>query len=68
MQTLYEELKEAGCEIDHHESDLYVLATAQAFLIVKRYPVKYERFVGSDGKFWLDIPFMYTPWWEHRSV
>jgi hypothetical protein len=64
--TLYDELKQAGCEMDHHESDLYVLATAKAHMIIHRWPIGYTRFVGTDGRYWLDLPFMYSPWWEAR--
>ncbi len=65
--TLYQELKDAGCELDSHESDLYVLATAKAMLIVTKHPVGYSCFIGNDGKRWLDLPFMYSPWWEHKK-
>jgi hypothetical protein len=66
--TLYEEIKAAGIETDSHESDLYVLATAEAFVILRKHkPVNFTRFVGNDGRNWLDVPFMYSPWWEHKS-
>lgn len=69
MGTLYEDLKAADCEMDHHESDLYVLATAKAIMVLHlNHPdVKFTRFLGNDGRFWLDLPFMYSPWWEHRN-
>jgi hypothetical protein len=66
--ALYDELKAAGCEMDSHESDLYVLATAEAFLIIRKHPVTFTRFKSQkDGRYWLDLPFMYSPWWEHKA-
>lgn len=66
--TLYDELKAAGCEMDNHESDLYVLATTETYVILNKHPeAHYTRFYSAiDGRYWLDLPFMYSPWWEHR--
>lgn len=64
--TLYQELKQANCTLDNHEGDLYVLATEKAHHILRRYPVGYTRFIGTDGRCWLDIPSMFEPWWESR--
>lgn len=63
--TLYQELKSAKCEIDSHESDLYVKATARALAIIAKYPNGYSRFISQiDGTYWLDIPFAFDPFWE----
>jgi hypothetical protein len=67
--SLYETLKAAGCEVDNHESDLHVKATATATLILKRFPE--WRGVSSfcsrlDGALWYDVPFAYQPWWDGR--
>lgn len=39
---LYQELKEAGCEMDNHESDLYVKATMTSFEIIKKHGIKLD--------------------------
>lgn len=66
--SLYTELKAAGCELDHHESDLYVLASEQARRILKANGITTARgFISQvDGKPWLDIPFMYEPFWDRK--
>ncbi len=70
--TLYQRLLEAGCKLDSHESDLYVEATTTALGIIKSYAehgcdVKPKSFISQiDGKRWLDLPFMYEPWWASR--
>lgn len=68
--TLYETLQSAGCEMDSHESDLYVRATAEATTILKRFPTQWENaraFTSQiDGKLWYDVPFAFQPWWERR--
>jgi hypothetical protein len=63
---LYALLAAAGCEIDHHESDLYVKATPEAIALVKASGWTYEWF-RSDGASWLDVAFGYTPWWVARE-
>lgn len=71
MTSLYAALKAAGCELDSHESDLYVKASAVATLILKRYAPQWRQatsFVSrTDGGLWYDVPFAYLPWWEKRS-
>lgn len=65
--TLYTELRDAGCEIDSHESDLYVLATPEARAIIERYGKPCLSFISQiDGKRWLDVPFMYEPFWDKK--
>ena len=76
--SLYEQLKAAGCAIDHHESDLYVRDSETARKIIKagndasRKANSGQRwatstFTGTDGHRWIDIPFAYDPWWQKRS-
>lgn len=66
-EDIYEELKEAGCTIDHHESDLYVLDDATSFGILAHHPeIHKAQFRGSDGNDWFELPFMYTPWWADQ--
>lgn len=69
---LYQELKEAGCEMANHESDLYVKATMTSFEIIKKYGIKLDGIQASKfchqvtGQRWFDIPFAFTPWWDKR--
>lgn len=70
--SLYARLKQAGCKLDSHESDLYVLATPEARAIVTEYEAeggltnKQEFRSDIDGKIWLDLPFHNQPWWTAR--
>lgn len=70
--SLYQLLIAAGCEIDHHESDLYVKATSEASRIIESYPLasnyQYTLFVSPvDNQDWWEIPFAYEPFWEGRT-
>lgn len=68
MPDLYDELKAAGCEIDAHESDLYVLATDEARGIVAASGRTFSPFVSQrDGRVWFDVPFAFKPWWDART-
>jgi hypothetical protein len=65
---VYQQLKDAGCALDNHESDLYVEATPTALEIVKASGRSFTRFTSQvDGKQWLDVPFAYRPWWDKRT-
>lgn len=72
-QTLYERLVAAGCEIDHHESDLYVKATPEALAIIEDYEAasklkNRETFSSAiDGSPWYDLPFAYDPFWSAKA-
>jgi hypothetical protein len=72
MNTLYTDLAAAGCVTDHHESDLYTQDTATARRIIAEHRTTGEDvFVTPfrnrlDGSPWLDLPFMYAPFWEAR--
>lgn len=73
MKSLYDRLKSAGCELDSHESDLYVRATPEARRIIKEYEAETGWTLSASGfthqvkkEFWLDVPFMFSPWWEVR--
>jgi len=73
---LYDELKEAGIEIDHHESDLYVPNTPEARRILDRHPIEKKnatlfgehKVVGGRhvDKIWIDVPFAYAPFWRKK--
>lgn len=66
--TLEQQLLNAGIpkeQIDHHESDLYVLKTSDSMKILDTYEFKgnIETFISQTepykGKIWFDIPFAY---------
>jgi len=44
--------------------------TAEAFVVLNKHPeARYTRFKSEkDGRMWLDLPFMYSPWWEHKQT
>jgi hypothetical protein len=68
---IYEDLKDAGVELDHHESDLYAKVNPTSRKIVEAYKFRGNVTVFSnqiDGSPWYDIPFAYRPWWEARAI
>lgn len=68
--SVYTDLKEAGIPLDSHESDLYVLSTSEAWVIIRKHKKRGESFKSQiDGKIWIDLPFCYDPFWEnvHRK-
>lgn len=68
MPSLYEDLQSTGAEMDNHESDLYVKATPETRLLVEVSGLTFTEFRSeADGAAWLDVPFAYLPWWEHRA-
>ncbi len=74
--TIYQRLLEANCELDNHESDLYVKSTPEAREIILKYrsenlhsPLTVRTFKSeTDGTPWLDLPFQYDPWWETKGL
>jgi hypothetical protein len=60
---LYDALIAAGCEIDSHESDLYVKAT----LVAESGRLRSFFTHQVTGETWIDVPFAYLPWWEKRA-
>ena len=65
---LYADLEAAGCQLDHHESDLYVLDTPEARAILREHRVESTPFTSElDRRRWLDVPFHYTPFWESKQ-
>lgn len=69
MPTLYEQLRGAGCDLDNHESDLYVRATPKAREIVRATGHSHSYFVHQgSGEQWIDVPFAYDPWWQKRAA
>lgn len=69
MHNPYKALKEAGCEIDSHESDLYVKSSLEASRILKESGWGYTLFIHQiTGELWLDVPFAYLPFWERKTA
>lgn len=67
MTTLYESLRNSGCELDSHCSDLYVKATAPALALVRESGLGFEFFRSAlDGSQWLTVHFAYDPFWAER--
>jgi Zn-finger protein len=63
--SLYSECVEAGLELDHHESDLYIKDCPKARELLDSRKIKFETFrCRFDGAVWLDAPFCYIPFWE----
>jgi hypothetical protein len=55
-------------QIDHHESDLYVLDTPIARLVIRQFGLNSIGFTDSiDKKRWIDVPFAYEPFWEKKK-
>ena len=64
-RSIYERMVEAGVEIEHHNSDLYVPANGTTNAILGGYQlcrnvVKFKSHI--DDQWWYDIPFAYDPW------
>lgn len=64
--SIYDRLKEAGLELDHHESDLYVRATPEAYKLTAGQPNR-STFRDSKGALWIELPFAYQPFWEGKK-
>jgi hypothetical protein len=55
-------------QLDHHESDLYVLDTPVARLVIRQFGRESTGFISQiDKKRWLDVPFAYEPFWEKKQ-
>lgn len=71
-KSLYDQLREAGCEMDSWQSDLYVVATPEARAIIKEYEDgghisnKTSFRSQQDGRRWFELPFHFKPWWTAR--
>ena len=63
----YAELRTARCTIEHHESDLYVLATPEARKLAEGAPNRSFFSSQIDGRTWIELPFAYTPFWDKVS-
>ena len=69
MSTLYEDLIAANQEISSWQSDLYTPATEEAKAIFRQHGQKLLYFKSNiDGKFMLEAPFQYDPFWIRRGM
>ena len=67
MNTVYEKIQEANIPTDHHESDLYVLATPESKAILERANRSLESFISQiDHKMWYNVAFAYDPFWKMK--
>lgn len=70
-ESLYHRLVDAGCVLDHHESDLYVKVDPTSTSILRtvfgdfKMPPTFVHAV--SGARWYDVAFMYEPFWEART-
>jgi hypothetical protein len=78
--ALYDELIAAGVKVDSHESDLYFEGTPEARAILEK--PEHEQWrksakgfvhndpkrLGSDLRWWVEVPFAYEPWWRARAT
>lgn len=69
MSTLYEDLVAADQEVSNWQSDLYVPATEKAKAIFRKHGQKLLCFKSNiNGKFMLEAPFQFDPFWERRGM
>ena len=70
-KTIYQKMVELGVEMDHYESDLYVVCTKETTELLKdlydreNYITLYRS--EKDRRLWYEIPFAYDPWWDERK-
>lgn len=57
-----------ACDIDHHNSDLYLRRTPAAVALVERLENKalLSVFRDSDGVAWYELPFCFSPYTETK--
>lgn len=58
-----------ACDIDHHNSDLYLRYTPAATDLLSRLENKalLAVFTDQDGRRWYELPFCFIPFWENPS-
>ena len=57
-----------ACDIDHHNSDLYIKRTPEAEALIDR--LNNRALLSTfrspfDGCLWYELPFCFTPYWEN---
>lgn len=66
--SLYTELVEAGLDISHWQSDLYVEVNVTSREILARHDLERSNATtfksAVDGKLMYDVPFAYEPYWD----
>jgi len=69
---IYQEMVNAGVDIDHHGSDMYVPVTEVTTEIIGRYPYKQsvKQFISNPdtGTQWYDVPLAYTPHFSKAAM
>jgi hypothetical protein len=68
--SLFEKIQELNIEYDNHYSDLYIPATEQTIDLINEFGLMHitTKFRSNiDQKFWFDVPFQYTPYWEKKQ-
>lgn len=70
--TIYADMIAAGILVDNHESDLYVPDTKEAREILAKHgntsaTVFLNEAPPHVGERWIDIPFMFEPFWKTRD-
>lgn len=65
--NLYDTLVAMGARVEGHESDLYVLADGWVLDVVIKSGAHARTFLDPEGDTWLEIPFMYEPYWRERA-
>jgi hypothetical protein len=71
--SLYQDLVTAGCQIDSHESDLYVKHNADAVRIIAEFEAaggitnKVLFTSRVDFQTWIELPFAYEPFWIAKA-
>ena len=54
-----------ACDIDHHNSDLYLRVTSRSAALIERLDNKclLSVFRSYDGSAWFELPFCFSPYW-----
>ncbi len=70
--SLHQRLKAAGCELDHHGSDLYFKASPTSRDVMEQFyrdvgEVVMIPFEQDDGSFWIEIKGAYDPSLEAKG-
>jgi hypothetical protein len=67
--SLYTDLIEAGVPVSNHYSDLYCPVNETTRTLLKKHAVTATTFTNQvEGGLWYDVPCMYDPFWEMKTV
>lgn len=71
IPALFSRIVSAGIAYDSHESDLWLPDTPEVRQIMAGFPLEKSQAVRFrslvDGRYWLDVPFAYMPYWEEMA-